>query len=68
MAGTEKIMNHSEYQKRVRKMDDEALKFVLADCRAVLDAWKDHPNASYYLDEINYCGQELGRRAKKGQN
>jgi len=67
MAGTEKIMDHSEYQKRVRRMDDEALKFVIADCNAVLDAWRGHPNAGYYLDEICYCGQELGRRRKAGQ-
>jgi hypothetical protein len=27
----------------------------------------DNPNAGYYLDEINYCADELARRARGGK-
>ena len=62
-----KVMNHAEYQNKVRKMDDEALKFVIADCQKVLEAWRDHPNGGYYSDEIHYCSMELRNRSEKLQ-
>lgn len=57
-----KVMDHAEYQARVKKMDYAALKHVIADCRAVLEIWPDHPNGGYYWDEIHYCAAELKRR------
>lgn len=63
MSGTEKTMDHSGYMKKVRKMDKLELLCVIDDCRKVLKAWPDHPNAGYYTDEIHYCGMELKRRA-----
>ena len=71
MAGTEKIMDHSEYPKSLRNKQEVSLRYIMRDCRAVVDAWRAygeyHPNEGYYLDEISYGGAELTRRAKKGQ-
>jgi len=61
-AGTTKVMDHDFYQKKVRTMDDSALRFVIQDCAAALEAWPDQPNAGYYADEIHYCAMELKRR------
>lgn len=61
---TTKVMNHSEYQKKVKKMSVVELRHVINDCRAVLQAWPQHPNEGYYLDEIHYCSMELARRQK----
>jgi hypothetical protein len=55
-------MDHDFYQKKVRTMDDSALRFVIQDCAAALEAWPDQPNAGYYADEIHYCAMELKRR------
>ena len=57
-----KVMDHTAYAKKVKKMTSAELLFVSKDCKEVLDAWPDHPNAGYYLDEMHYCGMELARR------
>lgn len=57
-----KFMNHSEYQKKVRRMSDEELRFVAKDAQAALEAFPENPNAGYYQDEVCYCGMELNRR------
>ena len=62
---TMKTMNHTEYQKKVRKMDEASLRFVIKDCREALAALPESPNAGYYADEICYCGMELNRRRNK---
>lgn len=63
--GTVKHMDHAGYQKRTRKMTDAALLFVISDCQATLRAWDNHPNSSYYMDEICYCSMELKQRADR---
>ena len=57
-----KKMDHTAYLKKVRTMSSDSLLYVCKDCRDVLNAWPDHPNAGYYQDEIQYCGMELARR------
>lgn len=62
-----KHIDHAAYPKLCRTRSDAELLFVIADCRATLDAWPDQPNYGYYLDEMNYCADELARRARGGK-
>ena len=62
-----KHIDHAAYPKLCRTRSDAELLYVIADCRATLDAWPDQPNHGYYADEINYCADELARRASGGK-
>lgn len=60
-----KTMNHSEYQKKVKKMSREALLYVIQDAQKAARCARTLPdggNEGYYLDEIHYCSMELKRR------
>jgi hypothetical protein len=59
-----KHIDHVAYPKACRTRSDAELLYVIADCRATLAAWPDQPNHGYYADEINYCADELARRAR----
>jgi hypothetical protein len=37
---------------------------AIKDCRETLQAWPNHPNEGYYLDEMHICIAELRRRQK----
>ena len=52
----DKIMNHTEYPKKCKKMSIEALRYTIQDCQKAIAANPSNPNNSYYSDEINYCG------------
>jgi len=56
-------INHSEYQKKVRRMTEASLRFVMRDAAEAIKANPDGHKAGYYADEINYCSMELARRA-----
>jgi len=60
-------MDHSAYMKKVKRMTEEELLWVIKDCQEVLKAWADHPNCGYYSDEICYCSTELNQRKVKAQ-
>ena len=60
-----KNMNHTEYQKKVKKMGYDQLLFVIKDCKEAIQAMPDGENVGYYADEIHYCTMELNRRANK---
>lgn len=60
-----KKMNHLEYQKKCRSMSEESLLYVIKDCQEALTANPKAENASYYSDEICYCGVELSNRRRK---
>lgn len=62
-----KVMDHNRYPRICRGRSEAELHFVMADARAAHDANPDNPNAGYYLDEINYCADELARRARGGK-
>jgi hypothetical protein len=62
-----KQIDHAAYPKLCRTRSDAELRFIIADCQATLAAWPDQPNYGYYLDEINYCADELARRARGGK-
>jgi len=57
-----KIMNHTEYQKRVKGLPDTTLEFIIDDCQEAIDCLIDGENVGYYQDEIHYCHAELKRR------
>jgi hypothetical protein len=62
-----KRIDHAAYPRRCRTRSEMELRFIIADARAALDAMPDNPNAGFYLDEINYCADELARRARGGR-
>lgn len=59
-----KIMDHAAYMRKVKKMTESELRFVIDDCQNVILSWHPdpHPNEGYYMDEIHYCYGELRRR------
>jgi hypothetical protein len=57
-----KKMDHSAYQRKVRMLNSEALRYTIKDCQAAIRANPENPNNGYYADEINYCAMELKRR------
>lgn len=57
-------INHSEYQKKVKKMDIAQLQFIIKDCREAIAAMPNGHKAGYYQDEIHYCNDEIYRRNK----
>lgn len=60
-----KQMNHGAYMKKVKRMTDSELRFVAKDAQEAADAMPQGENVGYYLDEVNYCLQELARRNEK---
>jgi len=60
----DKRIDHAAYQKKVRKLSDESLRYIIKDAREAIEAMPDGRKAGYYADEINYCAQELHRRQK----
>jgi len=62
MATTEKIMNHSEYMKKVKKLDIDALRHIIKDCQNAIASFPENPNCGYYTDEIHYASMELKKR------
>ena len=57
-----KTMNHGDYMKKVKKMTDAQLRFTAQDAQEAAEAMPHGENVGYYLDEVNYCLQELARR------
>jgi hypothetical protein len=60
-------IDHNRYPKLCRTRSEAELRFTIADCQAALRAMPDNPKAGYYLDEINYCADELARRNRGGR-
>jgi hypothetical protein len=57
-------IDHTGYQKQVRTMDLEALRYVIQDARQAIQAMPNGHKAGYYEDEIHYCAVEIRRRSK----
>ena len=57
-----KTMNHAEYMKRVKTMTYNELLYTARDAKEAAAANPEGENASYYLDEVCYCSQEMHRR------
>lgn len=61
-------MNHDETYKRLTKLDDETLRYIIADCRRAIEAMPSNPKAGDYADESLYCQMILGKRARRARN
>lgn len=59
-----KIMNHIEYQRKLKRLSEDALRYRIDDCKSAIEAYPDNPNCGYYQDEIHYCAAELERRER----
>lgn len=57
-------IDHAAYQRKVRKLSEASLRFIISDARKAIEAMPDGPKANYYADEINYCASELHRRSQ----
>jgi hypothetical protein len=57
-----KKMDHAAYQRKVRMLSNESLRYTIRDCQEAIRANPENPNNGYYADEINYCAMELNRR------
>jgi hypothetical protein len=55
-------IDHKSYQKRVRALSEEQLRWIIQDASEALKAMPDSPKAGYYADEVSYCAAELRRR------
>ena len=55
-------INHEFYQRRVRGLSDEQLRWIIQDATEAMEAMPDSPKAGYYADEVSYCAAELRRR------
>lgn len=58
-------INHADYQKKVKKLSDDVLRYIIKDCQEALKNMPNSPKAGYYADEISYCSMELNRRKNK---
>jgi hypothetical protein len=58
-----KVMDHTNYPKALRTKTLQSLRFTIKDAQEALEANPDNPNNGFYQDEINYCANELNRRA-----
>ena len=58
-----KIMNHTDYPKSLKTKSVESLKYIIKDASEAINANPENENNGYYQDEINYCCNEINRRA-----
>lgn len=61
----DKVMNHTEYPKRLKSKSVESLNFIIKDASEAIKANPSNPNNGYYSDEICYAGMELKRRSPR---
>ena len=57
-------IDHKEYQKKVKRMSMEELRFVIQDCKEVIKVNPEGEKARYYQDESHYRAAEMRRREK----
>ena len=55
-------INHSEYQKKVKSLSNDCLRYIIKDCKEAICAMPNNPKNGYYQDEIHYCVMELNKR------
>jgi hypothetical protein len=58
-------INHAEYPKKLKRLDEDSLRYIMKDAHEAMTANPEGPKAGYYADEINYCADELARRKEK---
>jgi hypothetical protein len=61
-----KFIDHTAYPKSLKNKCDATLRDIIKQCHDAMEGWNgEHPNGSYYSDEINYCDAELFARSEK---
>lgn len=60
-----KVMDHEAYQKWLKTLDIETLRYIQRDAAEAAAANPNGINVGYYLDEVNYCAMEIYRRANQ---
>jgi hypothetical protein len=55
-------IDHAAYQRKVRTLTEESLRFIIKDANEAIAANPDGCKVGYYADEINYCCMELAAR------
>jgi len=55
-------INHSDYQKKVKTLSIESLRFIIRDCQEAINLMPNNLKNGYYQDEIHYCVMELNKR------
>jgi len=58
-------INHTEYMKKVKKLTEESLQYIITDAKEAIQAMPFGAKAGYYMDEICYCRMEINRRNKR---
>lgn len=58
----QKIINHKEYPEQLKNKSIAELRFIAKDAREAVQAMPNGVNVGHYLDEINYCMNEINRR------
>jgi len=53
---------HSNYKRECRNKTNDELIYIRLDCREAIRANPDSPKLQQYMDEINYCSEELFKR------
>lgn len=61
----QKIMRWAEYEERIQRLPNAALRYIIKDAQEAIDANPQGLNAGYYADEMHICAGELHKRAKK---
>jgi hypothetical protein len=57
-------IDHAAYQRKVKKLSADSLRFIIKDAKEAMQAMPLGPKAGYYQDEVFYCCDELERRKK----
>lgn len=61
MMPTQEI-NHADYCERLKTKTLDALRYIISDAHAAMEAMPQGCKAGYYQDEIHYAYAELQRR------
>ena len=57
-----RYVDDREYQRRLKNLDNSALRHIIKDAKEAERANPTNPNAGFYLDEVSYAAMELRRR------
>jgi len=53
---------HSDYKRECLNKTTDELIYIRSDCRNAIKANPDNQKVQQYMDEINYCSEELFKR------
>jgi hypothetical protein len=56
---------HTQYMAKVKTLSNEALWYIIEDCRNAMAAMPGNAKCEQYADEVHYCSMEINRRLGK---